>query len=109
MRHPQQVKVCEILDLGYPLDDLKGGEVPKKGEVLLHLYHYMRSGVGNSNVLEAAKVTIKTEKSCWFGSNVAIAPDVTLTRVLELHKLLKFIYPIKLTDLQYSNVGHLDQ
>ena len=77
LRHPQQVKVCQILDLGYPLDNLKGGEVPKKGKVLLHLY--MRSGVGNSNLLEAAKVMIKTVKSCCFRLNVAIAPDITLS------------------------------
>ena len=51
------------LGLHYTLDALKHGEASKNNEVLLHLLHFMKSGVkGHTSIDDATLLTRECEK-----------------------------------------------
>ena len=83
--------VDEDLDLQYPLEALKCGEASKNKEVILHLLHFMRSGVkGHTSLDDATRLTRESVKSQWKGSNVELGHDKTIDRrIKDLHQLFR--------------------
>ena len=77
--YPQWKKVCECLNVGYPLDDLKEAQVPKSGQVLRHMAHFLNLNKGSGSAFSATNLAAKTVKRCWRGSNVAMASDRIIT------------------------------
>ena len=88
--YPQRKKVCERLDVGYPLDNLKGAQVPKCGQVLHHMAHFLTQTKGSGSAFSAAGLAAETVKRCWLGSNAAMASNLMITkRIISLHKEMK--------------------
>jgi len=46
--------IDEDLDLPYPLEELRRGEAPKNKEVLLKVFHHLRSGVKGHTSIDGA-------------------------------------------------------
>ena len=84
-------EVCEDLDLGFPIDALRITEAPRNKEVLLHLFHFLRSDIEEKQDLtEALHATRESVKTSWAGSNVQVACDKTIeNRISDLHKLFR--------------------
>ena len=84
-------EVCEDLDLGFPIDALRITEAPRNKEVLLHLFHFLRSDIEEKpDLTEALHATRESVKTSWAGSNVQMACDKTIeNRISDLHQLFK--------------------
>ena len=77
--YPQWKKVCERLNVGYPLDNLKEAQVPKSGQVLRYTAHFLNLNKGSGSAFSTANLAAKTVKRCWRGSNVAMATNRIIT------------------------------
>ena len=92
VKRPPRQKVNEELGLDFPLTYLQGSEVWRNGQVLLPLSHFLQEGQGEQSVINFAELTVESVKRCWFGSNVKMAWDKTLTRqILTLYKYMRYI------------------
>jgi hypothetical protein len=92
-RHSTRVKICEELDVGYPMEELHGAGVPKKKDVLRHLFHFMtpkEGQKGRTSVEDAAKKVVLSIKDCWVGSNIELGQPKTLVkRVVDIYQVYK--------------------
>ena len=90
VKHLPRQKLNEDLGLEFPLEDWRGSEVPRNGQVLRHLNHFLHDAKGERSVLVSAKLTVETVKRCWVGANVKMACDRTLlNRVQALYKFMR--------------------
>ena len=91
IRHSQRKVVDDDLGLGFPIEELKGSEAPNNKDVLLHIFHFMRSGVkGHTSMKDVRSSVMKSIKASWKGSGVEIGCDKTLRlRIEDLHSLYR--------------------
>ena len=80
------------LGLSFPLEEFKQSEAPRNHEVLERLFFILSApGESQKSVEDAAKSVVGEILSCWRGSNVEKAHELTLIKkVKALHSLYKY-------------------
>ena len=90
-RHSNWKTIDEELGLEFALDKFRGRKAPKKKDVLLHLFYFLKcEGRGQTSVDDVAKLVVQSIKARWQGSCVTLATDQTLhKKVKELYSLFR--------------------